>query len=194
MQWDHTHTKTSQKTSHTLPTWVCSGISNVNIYILLNLPWHITENCSMISPFLFQYVSSRCSHVKSCKHNSMFCCMKCHFGLDDWYLCRYICSEVSDTALETCHLPLTLNVLSTGVEQGPFHLHPYTILMGSVPSCILILSEAWSSTFVFSQTPQAGCQKLVWKHFDGLVQNCSNSSVLAMELLQSCTKPSTCFS
>ena len=27
-------------------------------------------------------------------------------------------------------------------------------------------------------------------HFDGLVQCCSNSSVLAMELLQSCTKPS----
>ena len=28
---------------------------------------------------------------------------------------------------------------------------------------------------------------------DGLVQDCSNSSALAMELLQSCTKPSTCF-
>ena len=27
-------------------------------------------------------------------------------------------------------------------------------------------------------------------HIDGLVQNCSNSSALAMELLQSCTKPS----
>ena len=25
--------------------------------------------------------------------------------------------------------------------------------------------------------------------FDGLVQNCSNSRALAMELLQSCTKP-----
>ena len=27
-------------------------------------------------------------------------------------------------------------------------------------------------------------------HVDGLVQDCSNSSALAMELLQSCTKPS----
>ena len=27
---------------------------------------------------------------------------------------------------------------------------------------------------------------------DGLVQDCSNSSALAMELLQSCTKPSKC--
>ena len=29
-------------------------------------------------------------------------------------------------------------------------------------------------------------------HFDGLVQDCSNSSALAIELLQSCTKPSIC--
>ena len=28
------------------------------------------------------------------------------------------------------------------------------------------------------------------KHIDDLVQDCSNSSALAMELLQSCTKPS----
>ena len=31
-------------------------------------------------------------------------------------------------------------------------------------------------------------------HFHGLVQDCSNSSALAMELLQSCTKPSICSS
>ena len=29
-------------------------------------------------------------------------------------------------------------------------------------------------------------------HIDILVQDCSNSSVLAMKLLQSCTKPSAC--
>ena len=29
-------------------------------------------------------------------------------------------------------------------------------------------------------------------HINGLVQDCSNSSALAMELLQSCTKPSIC--
>ena len=31
---------------------------------------------------------------------------------------------------------------------------------------------------------------LVWPYIDGLVQDCSNSIALAMELLQSCTKPS----
>ena len=30
-------------------------------------------------------------------------------------------------------------------------------------------------------------------HIDGLVQDYSNSSALAMELLQSCTKPLICF-
>ena len=33
---------------------------------------------------------------------------------------------------------------------------------------------------------------LLQEHIDGLVQDCSNSSVLAIELLQSCTKPSRC--
>ena len=33
---------------------------------------------------------------------------------------------------------------------------------------------------------------VVTRLIDGLVQDCSNSSVLAMELLQSCTKPSIC--
>ena len=30
----------------------------------------------------------------------------------------------------------------------------------------------------------------IWLYFDGLVHDCSNSSALAMEFLQSCTKPS----
>ena len=30
---------------------------------------------------------------------------------------------------------------------------------------------------------------LLWNHFDGLVQDCSNSIANAVELLQSCTKP-----
>ena len=29
-------------------------------------------------------------------------------------------------------------------------------------------------------------------HIDGLAQDCSNSSAIALELLQSCAKPSTC--
>ena len=40
------------------------------------------------------------------------------------------------------------------------------------------------------------CLPIIYSHciayIDGLVQDCSNSSVLAMELLQSCTKPSIC--
>ena len=36
----------------------------------------------------------------------------------------------------------------------------------------------------------ASVHLLPWHHIDGLVQDCSNSSALAMELLQSCAKPS----
>ena len=34
-------------------------------------------------------------------------------------------------------------------------------------------------------------QDLIDDYFDGLVQDCSNSIANALELLQSCTKPST---
>ena len=37
---------------------------------------------------------------------------------------------------------------------------------------------------------QGYIHNIIYKHFDGLVQDCSNSSALAMELLQYCTKPS----
>ena len=33
-----------------------------------------------------------------------------------------------------------------------------------------------------------------WLHFEGLVQDCSNSIANALELLQSCTKPLICYS
>ena len=54
-------------------------------------------------------------------------------------------------------------------------------------------------------SPQLTCDNEVWGvlceiqvsfiylHFDGLVQDCNNSNALAMELLQSCTKPSFVF-
>ena len=35
-----------------------------------------------------------------------------------------------------------------------------------------------------------GATGRVWENTDGLVQDCSGSNVLAMELLQSCAKPS----
>ena len=47
--------------------------------------------------------------------------------------------------------------------------------------------------FPKSLTPlYAACTIDVTKYIDSLVQDCSNSSALAMELLQSCTKPSIC--
>ena len=44
-----------------------------------------------------------------------------------------------------------------------------------------------------SARPSAGTKLTARGHIDGLVQDCSNSNALAMELLQSCTEPSTWF-
>ena len=44
---------------------------------------------------------------------------------------------------------------------------------------------------MFSDDPNSAMQLSPEREYlDGLVQDCSNSSALAMELLQSCTKPS----
>ena len=55
-----------------------------------------------------------------------------------------------------------------------FKLHNQILLVKAA------LWKVWTATFY----------NFHMEHIDGLVQNCSNSSVLAMELLQSCTKPS----
>ena len=44
----------------------------------------------------------------------------------------------------------------------------------------------WDLAYVVSMA------QLIREHFDGLVQDCSNSIAYAMELLQSCTKSSIC--
>ena len=56
------------------------------------------------------------------------------------------------------------------------------------------LSQCWpSSMSPYGVTrPQWVNSPLLQWDIDGLVQDCSNSSALAMELLQSCTKPSIC--
>ena len=51
------------------------------------------------------------------------------------------------------------------------------------------VSQQWSLVSIRQVTMYTAWH---WEYIDGLVQDCSNSSALAMELLQSCTKPSIC--
>ena len=75
-----------------------------------------------------------------------------------------------------------------------YHLHAsfHSVVSSCIPRGGLQLFSFNSS---FSYIPDEGSTSR-WKadtkgiHMDGLVQDCSNSSALAMELLQSCTKPS----
>ena len=76
--------------------------------------------------------------------------------------------------------------------------------------CSLVLSHQYGAAYW--ATTEFGATSLTWTrrlfcskvktqcvasifplHIDGLAQDCSNSSALAMELLQSCPKPSICF-
>ena len=59
--------------------------------------------------------------------------------------------------------------------------HPIAHLWGRAMGCLFCKFKVWSNH--------------LWKlqhDIDGLVQDCSISSALAMEILQSCTKPSIC--
>ena len=54
----------------------------------------------------------------------------------------------------------------------------------------------WPSSTEITQSPHVKgfkCSKNVKTKFDGLMQDCSNSIANALELLQSCTKPSKCY-
>ena len=58
----------------------------------------------------------------------------------------------------------------------------------------IVIIEPWvwqvCITLMYEFDTDSGLFGDVKHHFDGLVQDCSNSSALAMELLRSCTKPS----
>ena len=62
------------------------------------------------------------------------------------------------------------------------------------PSCLslnVLRTVVMTQNSVYQISPRN--KIVVTLHINGLVQDCSNSSALAMELLQSCTKPSTWF-
>ena len=55
-----------------------------------------------------------------------------------------------------------------------------------VPEAIKILIFVYGTEISFTSVPIG----YIKRYINGLVQDCSNSSALAMELLPSCTKPS----
>ena len=82
---------------------------------------------------------------------------------DYWQLCCLLNSLIQQIALK----PLSCILLQPFVRENPCWWIPlWSILM----SCHIM---------------QSSCSKLISKHINGLVQNCSNSSALARELLQS---------
>ena len=52
----------------------------------------------------------------------------------------------------------------------------------------VVLPETEVAHIAYRGTDNLKCWE-IYEYIEGLAQDCSNSSVLAMELLQSCTKP-----
>ena len=72
--------------------------------------------------------------------------------------------------------------------QGYFNPFSFGLVHRHDPHMITIMLQmSWCTTVLSNQ--QAQCW--LHRHIDGSVQDCSNSIANALELLQSCTKPST---
>ena len=72
---------------------------------------------------------------------------------------------------------------------NPVWLYGPTNCPGSAKPLSPVFQTPWTPNILLQV---AVSEVLGHAHFDGLVQDCSNSSALTMELLQSCTKPSIC--
>ena len=82
------------------------------------------------------------------------------------------------------HFPL--NQCQTWWEDVPLDKISCKFLCQRFSSLLYpVLQQSWSGDVLVSSYQSI-------HHIDGLVQDCSNFSALAMELLQSCTKPSIC--
>ena len=133
-----------------------------------------------------------------------------------------LCTCGQSHALGTCTkfqlVILTTNVISGMVYfleiilESPQNVHETSPGLKLIFSGTEVLYWWWHATEVFDSLSVMKMIRLevlyvsnfrvisVWQaslenkktYIDGLVQNCSNSSALAMELLQSCAKPSIC--
>ena len=80
--------------------------------------------------------------------------------------------------------------LTTALPCIPYTLSPKSAMESLVLCCCGYISIfCW---FLWSIYPYASAYSIWRVYFDGLVQDCSNSSALAMELLRSCAKPLIC--
>ena len=80
---------------------------------------------------------------------------------------------------------ISFNQCQTWWEDVPLDKISSKFLCGRCSSLYPVLQLGWSGDVLVSSYQSI-------HHIDGLVQDCSNSSALAMELLQSFTKPSIC--
>ena len=148
-----------------------------------------------------------CDQGESSSKRPLSCSQHCVLLRTSWwspvYRCRHWVTCATTTGLECTTLVCQVHMLITGpslcyhgtcrqptMDNHKDHKLKYT----NTKNC-------WLYSYFSSMEKEA----FQWKrklfelvtlnyYMDGLVQDCSNFSALAMELLQSCTKPSICYS
>ena len=96
------------------------------------------------------------------------------------------CQRGNLIGMEDTHPILTV-ICSHMVIMTEARINPPSVWVSSGGTWVV----DWFQTTA-SITGHDSSARPAWPNIDGLVQDCSNSSALAMELLQSCTKPSIC--
>ena len=94
------------------------------------------------------------------------------------------------------HLIQCITYISMILRWKYRHFFIVILIESAVENCILKMSHFWQWLLIWRKvwhfvTPND--LQIFWHHrqFDSLVQDCSNSIANALELLQSCTKPSS---
>ena len=90
--------------------------------------------------------------------------------------------------------------LNTKLQWNCDHTRHIKFMLHKVPDSRHIIPPVWHQAITWTSadlwsagTLTPNYSEIVIKiHIDGLVQDCNNSIAIALELLQSCTKPSMC--
>ena len=116
-----------------------------------------------------------------CRHGSCFVDMV--RALSTWFvLCRHVSCFVDMVRAMSTWFVLCRPLVSSGTDQFHRHLSELRHLPGAI---------FWSPVCLPQRQWRHTDEHRYIYHIDGLMQDCSISSALAMEILQSCTKPST---
>ena len=113
---------------------------------------------------------------------------------DRLFLNLFIGKSIGCAQLDICLLPIFETGSSTKVSRPILVFHFFFFICAASGENFVKMTFPFQCQYDKQDQVDypAGVAVVCHSYVDGLVQDCSISSALAMEILQSCTKPSTC--